>query len=444
MIDYNICGHVDFYKNCHWSMYPKDMWYGYSYMSARKGSVLWFGLRYYLMKYLTGNVVTLEKIKEAKDLVDGSLGKKVFNLEGWMGILFKYDGRLPVLIKSIPELEFVNENIPLLTIENTDSKYPWVSSYLETLLINLWYPTSVATLARTYKGLLEIYSKTCSDPAAWLKTALSNSGMRSSACPEAGALASAAHLLSFHCTTSPAGISLLKKYYGSYWLNYPSATNGAEHSVITSYGQENELSAYISCLNSFPELPITIPVDSYNIYHAVEKFFGDDLKETILKRPGTVYVRPDSGDVIPVLLKVTKILANKFGYQANNKGYNVLNKIRIIQGDGIDKNSLPKICEAIVGEGFSLENYKFGCGGSLVHSDVNRDTFGFAQKLSSVRMENKDEEGVCKNPITDSKKASLKGRFRVKKINNKFMIDNNCNSKDNYLKTVFEDGSLYN
>lgn len=444
MNDYNICGHVDFYKNCHWSMYPKNMWYGYSYMSARRGSVLWFGLRYYLMKYLTGSVVTLDKIKEAKDLVDSSLGKKVFNLSDWMEILFKYDGRLPILIKSIPEFEFVNENVPLLTIENTHSKYPWLSSYLETLLINLWYPTSVATLARTYKNLLEIYSSTCSNPKEWLKTALSNSGMRSAACPEAGALASAAHLLSFNCTTAPAGITLLKKYYNMYHFCYPLATNGAEHSVITSFGQENELAAYISCLNSFPELPITIPVDSYNIYHAVEKFFGEDLKQVILNRPGVVYVRPDSGDVIPVLLKVTKILADRFGYQANNKGYNVLNKIRIIQGDGIDKKSLPKICEAIVGEGFSLENYKFGCGGSLVHSDINRDTFGFAQKLSAVRMENKDEEGVCKNPITDFKKRSLKGRFAVSKANNKFAIDNTSGQKTNYLKTVFEDGCLVN
>lgn len=369
MIDYNICAHADFYKNCHYSMFPKNMAYGYSYLSARKGKVLWFGLRYYLIKYLTGNVVTIEKIKEAKELIDNSLGKNVFNLNDWMDILFRYNGKLPVKIKSLNEVNYVNAGIPLLTIENTDCRHPWLSSYLETLLVNVWYPTSVATLARTYKEMLEIYSRTCEWPQEWLKTALSNSGMRSSACPEAGALASAAHLLSFDCTAAPAGISLLKKYYN--FGQKISITNGAEHSVITSFGQENELSAYISCLNSFPELPITIPVDSYNIYYAVEKFFGEDLKELILNRPGTVYVRPDSGDVIPVLLKVTKILADKFGYRVNIKGYNIINKIRIIQGDGINKKSLPNICKAIIENGFSLENYKFGCGGSLVHSELS-------------------------------------------------------------------------
>ena len=423
---YNLLADVDAYKNCHWKMYAKDVVRTYSYLTARKGPVYWFGLRYYLMKYLTGKVVSLKKIKEAKQLIDNTIGKGVFNTEGWMNLLFKHNGRLPIEIRAAPELNLYESGRPLLTIENTDNEFPWLPSFIETLLVNLWYPTSVATQCCKLLNILNHYSeKTCLKPIG--NQLFSNSGMRSASCPEAGSLASAAHLLFFNNTTAPAGIRLLEKYYNRNFGN--KAPIGVEHSVITSYGEDNELSSYISCLNTFPELPITIPIDSYNIYYVAEKYFGEDLKDKILNRFGPVYVRPDSGNVIEVLQSITNILANKFGFTVNAKGYKVLNKIRIIQGDGISFNSLPEILESIITNGFSLENYKFGSGGALVHSDVSRDLFGFAQKLSWVRLSSGEKKDVCKNPITDPEKKSLAGRFEEK-------------YKD--LTTVFMNGSLTN
>jgi nicotinamide phosphoribosyltransferase len=123
-----------------------------------------------------------------------------------------------------------------------------------------------------------------------------------------------------------------------------------------------------------------------------------------------VYARPDSGDVIPVLQKTTKILEEKYGFCINSKGYKVLNNIKVIQGDGIKKSTIGDICHAITKIGYSIDNFKFGMGGAMVHSDINRDTYGFAQKTSWVEIDGIGYN-VRKNPITDPGKESISGRF---------------------------------
>lgn len=48
--------------------------------------------------------------------------------------------------------------------------------------------------------------------------------------------------------------------------------------------------------------------DSYDIWNACEKLWGDELKDLIVKRGetgGTLVVRPDSGNPADVVVKVT-------------------------------------------------------------------------------------------------------------------------------------------
>lgn len=55
--------------------------------------------------------------------------------------------------------------------------------------------------------------------------------------------------------------------------------------------------------------------------------------------------------------------------------------LRVIQGDGISLETLQGILAKIKGEGWSVDNVVFGCGGSLLQK-VNRDTQRFAYKCS--------------------------------------------------------------
>ena len=64
---------------------------------------------------------------------------------------------------------------------------------------------------------------------------------------------------------------------------------------------------------------------------------------------GKLVIRPDSGDPVQTLKRILSILWEKFGGHVNTKGFKVLHpNIRLIQGDGIDRKSLPEILDAII------------------------------------------------------------------------------------------------
>ena len=95
----------------------------------------------------------------------------------------------------------------------------------------------------------------------------------------------------------------------------------------------------------------------------------------------------------------------------NDKGYKVLNNVRIIQGDGIDgadeiDSILYNLCE--IG-GFSADNLAFGMGGGSLQQ-VNRDTLKFAMKLSAVKVDGEWRDAF-KCPADAPWKASKGGRF---------------------------------
>jgi nicotinamide phosphoribosyltransferase len=107
-------------------------------------------------------------------------------------------------------------------------------------------------------------------------------------------------------------------------------------------------------------------------------------------------------------------MGKKFGFERNKKNYKVLNnKVRVIQGDGVNVVSHRKILEAVVAAGWSAENLAFGSGGALLQK-VNRDTFAFAMKASYVKIDNK-EFAVYKKPKANAVKASKRGRLALVK-----------------------------
>lgn len=154
----NICLNSDSYKMGHYKGYMPNTKRVYSYFESRKGAefpvTVFYGLQYILKEYLEGKVVTKEKIDAAEKIIDQHLGKGVFNRKGWEYILEKYDGKLPVRIKAVAEGTPVDIDNALITIENTDDNVPWLTNYLETIIMNVWYPSTIATLSYTIKKML--------------------------------------------------------------------------------------------------------------------------------------------------------------------------------------------------------------------------------------------------------------------------------------------------
>ncbi|KAL3317926.1 hypothetical protein Ciccas_003420 [Cichlidogyrus casuarinus] len=443
----NIMCLTDSYKTSHYRLYPTNCEYIYSYFESRGGKfeeTVFFGLQYIIKKYLIGQVITEDKIKISKTVIDSHMGPDIFNEKGWRYILEKHGGKLPIVIKAVPEGTIVPVQNVLMTVENTDPACSWLTNYLETLLVQVWYPMTVATISFFQKKVLAAYLNKTSSSIKDILFKLHDFGFRGVSSVESAALGGIAHLVNFSATDTLASLLCAAKYYNCPCAGY--SLPATEHSTITTWSEQGELNAYRNLLEKYPSGTIGCVSDSYNIFRACSELWGEALKEKVLERDGTLVIRPDSGDPCEILTKVLDILGSKFGFEKNEKGYKVLpQQVRIIQGDGISYDSLGKILESIAASGWSTENVTFGSGGALLQK-MNRDTQQCAFKCSSVVV-NGQESDVFKDPITDRNKKSKKGRLILEfnHVTNKLetyqQIKDVAPRKD-VLREVFRDGLL--
>ena len=186
-----------------------------------------------------------------------------------------------------------------------------------------------------------------------------------------------------------------------------------EHSTVTSWGRENEVESYRNMLKQYgkPGAIIAFVSDSYDIFNAASKLWGEELRDEVIASGAVVVIRPDSGDPITVNKELVQILDMKFGSVKNSKGFKVLNNVRLIQGDGVNELTIRSILGAFMAMGWSADNIAFGMGGALLQG-IDRDTQKWAMKCSSALV-NGEWVDVYKDPITDSGKASLKGRVKL-------------------------------
>jgi nicotinamide phosphoribosyltransferase len=441
----NLILQTDSYKFTHWKQYPPGTEFVYSYLESRGGmfgQTLFFGLQYYLKEYLRGSVVNEDDVVEAQIFVDQHLGPGLFNSAGWRHIVNRHGGRLPVVIKAVEEGSVVDVQNVLMTIENTDPQCWWLPNYLETLLLKVWYPITVATLSRAIRQVFLAALERSGDPKL-IDFKLHDFGYRGVSSEETAGIGAAGHVINFKGTDTVAGIRVLQEYYDSREMEGFSIP-AAEHSTITAWGRENEAKAYDNMLQQFPQGLVAVVSDSYNVYEACEKLWGQLLKKKVLERPGTLVVRPDSGNPREVVLKVLGILAEKFGYETNSKGYRVLNpKVRVIQGDGVNYWTIQDTLTAMTRAGWSADNITFGMGGSLLQQ-LNRDTQKFAFKCSNVTIHGEDRD-VFKDPVDGHDKASKRGRLALHFRDGAWSTvrtRRDADGRNDCLRTVFRDGEI--
>jgi nicotinamide phosphoribosyltransferase len=443
MIRNNIMLLTDSYKISHYKQYPAGTSTIYSYFESRGGKfkdVTFFGLQYLIKEYLQGQVVTQEKIDEAEAMYNLHFGNpELFYKEGWMYILNTHGGMLPVRIKAAPEGTPITYSNVMMTIENTDPECFWLTNFLETLLVQVWYGCTVATQSREIKKLILKALEETGDPVG-IDFKLHDFGFRGVSSVESSAIGGAAHMINFMGTDNIAGLSFIQDYYntkGIFGFSIPAA----EHSTITSWKRENERQAYENMLTQYSKGLVAVVSDSYDIYNACEKIWGEELKDKILTREGTLVVRPDSGIPKDVVLKIIEILGNKLGYTTNAKGYKVLvPQIRVLQGDGVDYESIGGILDNLKSHGWSADNIAFGMGGALLQK-LDRDTQKFAFKCSEAIV-NDERRDVYKDPITDHGKKSKKGRLKLVKDSGGYKTVGESETGQDELQIVFEDGHI--
>lgn len=404
---------TDSYKVSHWKMLPPGTTNTYCYFEPRKGGrfshIKYVGLAYVLKKYLTVpvNHNDIDKWKRRFKL---HFGTDIFNENDWRIIVNEHKGLLPLEIRTVPEGKIYECGTPLLSVENTDPRLPWLPSYVECLFEQLWYPCSVATISNNVrKIILRGLELTGTENAIDFK--LHDFGVRGASSMESAAIGGMAHLTNFKGTDNLPALDLINEYYGCEMAG--NSIGASEHSTIIPWKDEKR--AYKAILDAYPSGLLACVSDSYDLENAIRGIWGKDLKDKVLKRDGLLIIRPDSGEILDSVRVTLTAIADSFGFYDNNKGYRVLHdKVRMIQGDGCSEETIKEVIDWMIANRWSVDNIAFGMGGGLLQK-TNRDDGRFAYKASSSII-NGQIVDYCKTPKTDPTKSSKAGRFNLPEL----------------------------
>ena len=151
---YNLILDSDSYKVDHVNEYPEDTTYIYSSIIARKPNkfsdrVVVMGHQYAIQKYLSTRI-TMEMIDGAEsEIVNSGYD---FRRDLWEIIVKEYDGKLPLEIRAVPEGTIVPVGAVILTVVNTDPRFFWLTSYVETLLQRIMWKIKSAYQAKSWSS----------------------------------------------------------------------------------------------------------------------------------------------------------------------------------------------------------------------------------------------------------------------------------------------------
>lgn len=445
---------TDSYKLSHFKQYPEGTSIVMSYVESRgiasnqlmipqDAETVFLGIQAFIHKYLL-EPITITQINWARKFAEAH--GEPFNFDGWMYIFNKHDGLLPLEIEAVPEGTVMKPSNVMVQVHNTDPECYWLTSYVETALLrSIWYPTTVATVSRECKKIIKKYlDMTSDDPEGQIAFKLHDFGARGVSSQESAMIGGAAHLVNFMGTDTFEALFHIGEVYGDVDVGF--SIPASEHSTMTLKGRDGEAEQMERMLDQFPDSPIVACVsDSYDIYNAVAKIWGDKLKEKILSRDGTLVIRPDSGDPVKTPVWIVERLSKIFGYTVNNKGYKVLDPhVRVIQGDGVNPSSINQILDQLEIRGFSADNIAFGMGGALLQK-VDRDTLKFAMKANAAMIDGKWVD-VFKQPIDEPFKKSKSGVLALVKEDGEYKTvrGDEVHAQKDELVRMYKNGRFYN
>lgn len=411
---------TDSYKFSHWKMYPNAMTGMHAYLESRgsdlpffNNRLVVFGIQMLIKKYFADVRITKSDVEEAKAFVDVHIAEGVFNYGGWMYIVEKHDGVLPVEIRGLPEGTIAPCSTALVTIRETDPKCAWLVSYYEPILLHLWYSMTVCTLSFEIKQIIQsAFNRTSDATATFSLHDFGYRGVSSHESAEAGGLA---HIVNFSGSDTVAGILAAMRYYNT--TSVPAhSVMASEHTVMCSLSDCDDRDDYSAAERIVQVLEesnggiVSVVADTFDVFRFTREFIGTRLKTRVQNSGGRLVIRPDSGDPRVIPIQIIKMLMDAFGYTINSKGYKVLpDYIRVIQGDGVNIGSIRDILYSMEKSDLAADNIVFGSGGALLqHCD--RDWLKFAIKASAIRI-GREWTDVFKDPITDGRKVSKRGRM---------------------------------
>lgn len=335
-------------------------------------------------------------------------------------------GYLPIAVHALPEGTVVPVRTPVMTIQNTDERFFWLTNYIETLAsCELWQIATSATTANQYRKLFEQYAMKTVGNISFVPFQGHDFSMRGMGGVLAAAKSGLGHLFSFAGTDTCPSIDAAEHYYLANIEKelVGTSVNASEHSIQCSYDTDEE---YLERLlfEVHPTGIVSIVVDGRDYWNVVTNILPK-LKDRIMQREGKLVIRPDSGDPIKIICGdpegystaerrgSVEMLYEIFGGKINELGYKELDShIGLIYGDAITFERAREILTRLEAKQFASTNVVFGIG-SFTYQYVTRDTYGFAQKSTLVVIDG-NEKHISKDPKTDDgTKKSQRGRVAV-------------------------------
>lgn len=454
---------TDVYKMGHMEQYAPGCNKVYSYLTTRSDKhfdkTVFFGLQYYLKEYLS-TPITRDMGQEFLEYRKMILGSNSVDVENKIMALCDL-GYFPLSIKAVPEGTVMPVKNVLLTMTNTHPDFHWVVGFVESLILKLWYSTTVASCCYKYREIVDdYYNQTVDEDMYFLKDfTVHDFGYRGDGSEEGAAISGAAQLVSFKGSdTVPALPFILENYNGDKRDLIMASVPASEHSVMCSFGKDDELGAFKNMLKLYPTGIVSIVSDTYDVYKVLTSF-AEQLKEDILSRDGKVVFRPDSGNPEYIICGdpnapvgsnewkgAIRLLDEMFGSSVNTKGYRVLHpKVGLIYGDGMYIERYVRTLERMKEMGYAASNLVIGVGGIL--RNHSRDTMGFAIKATYVEVNGEPRE-IEKTPVTDPNKKSHKGLMYLAYDDNMNYVTTDMATKEQekggLLEQVFMDGKHFN
>lgn len=504
MFKINPISAVDSYKLSHRVAYPEGTTNVYSNFTPRSvkhlnvpeeykdNKIVWFG----------GQAVIRDMVELWNEEFFGNPG---YNLAQFQKLVAPFGGAdydvdhirdlyelgyLPLEIKTLDEGSLVPVGIPVMTIENTEPRFFWLTNYIETYLsAELWKPSTSATIAYAYRKIgNKWYDKTGANKG-FLDFAFHDFSFRGMGGSYDAAKSGAGHLVNFLGTDTIPAVEYLNYFYSGETTFVGASVPAMEHSVQTAYANDYEYIKHVAT-EVYPTGIVSIVCDGYDYWDVITNIVPS-LKDEIMSRQpnelgmSKVVLRPDSGDPIRIItgyapyevdiydedgsntfveLKTGKTLTeaevkgsiqclwDTFGGTTNDKGFKTLDShIGLIYGDSITLARADEILRRLADKGFAADNVVFGVG-SYTYQYNTRDTLGFAMKATNATINGVDV-ALWKDPKTDDgTKKSAKGLLAVHKISKsteepgEFVLMNDVNrmaASAGQLTTLFKDGKFY-
>ena len=462
---------TDGYKLDHRRQYPEGTTLVYSNWTPRKSrmpeveEVVFFGLQYFIKKYILEDFEQYffrqpkeEVVAAYKRRIDNYLGP---NEIGTDHIAALHDlGYIPMVFKALPEGVSVPMRIPMFTMYNTLPEFFWLTNYFETLLSNvIWLPCTSATIAKSYRQLLDGYATMTSSVPEFVDWQGHDFSMRGMGGVESALISGMGHLLSFTGTDTVPAIEYLERYYAADVTKelVGGSVPATEHSVMSMGTIEDEQGTFKRLITEvYPSGIVSVVSDTWNLWKVLTVYLPA-LKEEVLARNGKLVIRPDSGDPVWILCGnpqgkteeerkgVVQLLWEVFGGITNDKGYKELDPhIGAIYGDSITLERAKAICEGLKQNGFASTNVVLGIG-SFTYQYNTRDTFGFAMKANYGEVAGAGRS-IFKDPVTDDgTKKSAKGLMKVSLENGTYHLKDQVSWEEENtgaLREIFRDGKL--